>query len=149
VASIVSKIEIVRPPDEVFAYVTDPSRFAGWQVDAVSGRMKGGGPPGVGSRYTTTRRIAGAVRTTTTSEITEISPPRSWAAHGAGGPIRETVQYIVEPLNGHAWSRVTIELDFEGHGIGKLLVPLVIRPQARKEMPINCRNLKERLESDG
>jgi hypothetical protein len=46
-------------------------------------------------------------------------------------------------------SRVTIELDFEGHGIGKLLVPLVIRRQASREMEINRRNLKERLESGG
>ena len=145
-ASLVSKIEVARPPGEVFAYVTDPSRFAEWQVDAVSGRMKGDGPPSVGSRYTTTRRIGGVVRTT--SEITEIRPPRSWAAHGAGGPIRETIKHTVEPLNENAWSRVTIELDFEGHGIGKLIVPLVIRRQARKEMAINCRNLKERLESD-
>jgi len=42
---------------------------------------------------------------------------------------------------------VTIELDFEGHGIGTLLVPLVVRRQARNELPRNQRNLKERLES--
>jgi hypothetical protein len=42
---------------------------------------------------------------------------------------------------------VTIELELVGYGIGKLLVPLVVRRQARKEMPTNLRNLKERLES--
>ena len=42
---------------------------------------------------------------------------------------------------------MTIDLDFEGHGIGKLLVPLVVRRQAQKELPTNLRNLKERLES--
>jgi hypothetical protein len=42
---------------------------------------------------------------------------------------------------------VTIELDLQGHGLGKLLVPLVVRRQARKEMPTNLRNLKDRLES--
>jgi hypothetical protein len=42
---------------------------------------------------------------------------------------------------------VTIELDFEGHGIGKLLVPLVLHRQARNEMPANCRKLKQRLET--
>ncbi len=31
---IVLTIEIARPPDEVFSYVTDPSRFAEWQEDA-------------------------------------------------------------------------------------------------------------------
>jgi hypothetical protein len=49
-------------------------------------------------------------------------------------------------LDGNKRSRVTIELDFEGHGIGRLLVPLVVRPQARKEMSLNCRKLKDRLE---
>jgi hypothetical protein len=52
----------------------------------------------------------------------------------------------VEPLNGSAESRVTIELEFEGHGIGKLLVPLAVRRQARSEMPTNMQRLKERLE---
>jgi hypothetical protein len=34
-------------------------------------------------------------------------------------------------------SRLTITVDFTGHGIGKLLVPLMVRPEARKEMPDN------------
>ena len=42
---------------------------------------------------------------------------------------------------------MTINLDFEGHGIGKLLVPLVVRRQAASEVPRNLRKLKERLES--
>jgi hypothetical protein len=42
---------------------------------------------------------------------------------------------------------VTIELDFEGHGIGKLLVPLIVRQQARSEMPVNVQRLKERVEA--
>jgi hypothetical protein len=116
--------------------------------------MEGDGPPGVGTRYTTTRRIAGIVRTAgNASKITELRPPRSWAARGAGGPVRETItvretiKYTVEPLGENAGSRVTIELDFEGRGSGRLLVPLVVRRRARKEMPINCRKLKERLES--
>jgi uncharacterized protein YndB with AHSA1/START domain len=142
---IVSNIEIARPPDEVFSYVTDPSRFAEWQDDVVSVRIAGGGPPSVGSRFTTTRRIGGAERTMT-QEITEISPPRSWAAHGVDGPIRPTASLTVEPLDGGARSRVTFALDFEGHGIGVPLVPLV-RRQAQKGAPASYRNLKERLES--
>ena len=42
---------------------------------------------------------------------------------------------------------MTITLDFEGHGLGKLLVPLVVRRQATAEMPKNMQNLKQRLES--
>jgi hypothetical protein len=41
-----------------------------------------------------------------------------------------------------------MELDFEGHGIGRILVPLAVRRQARKEMAENVRRLKQRLEAD-
>jgi hypothetical protein len=38
-------------------------------------------------------------------------------------------------------------VDFTGHGIGRLLVPLVVRRQAATEMPGNMTRLKQRLES--
>jgi uncharacterized protein YndB with AHSA1/START domain len=146
VAPIVTSAEIARPPEVVFSYVTDPSRLAEWQESVVSTRVEGSGPPGVGSRVTQTRRIGRGERTMT-SEITEISPPTSWAVRGVDGPVRGMVKGTVEPLDDGARSRVTIELAFEGHGIGKLLVPLVVRRQARKQMPTNMQNLKDRLES--
>ena len=142
---IVLTIEIARPPEEVYSYVTDPLRFAEWQEDAVRGGREGGGPLGVGSRFTITRRIGRAERTTT-SEITESNPPRSWAYHGIDGPIRAITHVTVAPLGDSARSHVTIDVAFEGHGIGKLLVPLV-HWLGLKDSPTNCRNLKERLES--
>lgn len=145
-APIVSSIEIARPPGEVFAYVTDLSRLVEWQESVVSARVEGGGPPAEGSKAITTRRIGRSERTMT-MEMTNVSPPRSWAVRGIDGPVRGIVNGTVEPLDDGPRSRVTIELDFEGHGLGKLLVPLVVRRQAQKEMPRNLRNLKERLES--
>jgi hypothetical protein len=64
---------------------------------------------------------------------------------GIDGPIRAAVDVTVEPLS-ESRSRLSIAVDFTGHGIGKLLVPLMVRRQARKEMPINLARLKERLE---
>jgi hypothetical protein len=110
--------------------------------------MEGGGTPDVGAICTTTRRIGGAERAST-SEVTQISPPNRWAVRGLDGPIRAIVNVTVAPLSESARSRVTIELDFEGHGIGKLLVPLVVRRQAQREMPDNLQKLKQRLEGPG
>ncbi len=145
-AAIVESIEIARPPEDVFPYVTDSVRLAEWQESVVSSRLEGSGPRAVGSRVTVTRRIGRGERTMT-SELTELNPPTSWAVRGIDGPIRGNVRGTIESLDDGAWSRVTIELDLEGHGIGKLLVPLVVRRQAQKELPKNLQNLKERLES--
>ena len=142
-APIVSTIEVARPPEEVFPYVIDPSTFLQWQQGVVRGAMNES-PTRVGSRCTTIRKIGGSEREVTT-EITEYDPPRRWADHGIDGPIRAVVAVVVEPTP--AGSRVTIDLDFEGHGIGKLLVPLFVRRQAAKEMPGNMDRLKQRLES--
>jgi len=64
---------------------------------------------------------------------------------GVDGPIRATVDVIVEPLTEDR-SRLTISVDFTGHGVGKVLVPLVVRREAAKEMPTNMATLKRRLE---
>jgi uncharacterized protein YndB with AHSA1/START domain len=146
-APIVSSIEIARPPEEVFAYATDPARFAEWQDDVVGVRVTGGGPLGVGSRFTTTRRVGGAERTMT-QEVTELAAPRRWAAAGVDGPVRPSAVVTVEPLAGGAGSRVTFALDFEGHGIGRPLLPMV-RRQAEKQAPRSYRKLKDRLEASG
>ena len=144
-APIVSTIEIARSPAEVFAYVTDPLRLAEWQESVVSSRVVGNGPPGAGTRASVTRRI-GPLARTMTAEL-ELSPPTSWAVRGVDGPIRGNVKGTIAPLDDGARAHVTIKLELVGYGIGKLLVPLVARPQARKELPTNLRNLKERLES--
>jgi uncharacterized protein YndB with AHSA1/START domain len=142
---IVHTIKIERPPEEVFSYATDPARFAEWQYDVLSVRLEGGRPPGVGSRFTTTRRIGRAERTMT-QEITEINPPTSWAAHGVAGPIRPSASITVEPLNDSTRSCVTFALDFEGHGVGVPLVPIIRRVAARGA-PRSYQNLKKRLEN--
>jgi uncharacterized protein YndB with AHSA1/START domain len=142
---IVHSIEINRPPEEVFSYVTDPARFPEWQYDVERVRMDGDGLPGVGSRFTTTRRIGRAERTMT-QEITEIDPPTSWAADGVAGPIRPSANITVEPLNHSTRSRVTFALDFRGHGIGVPLVP-IIRRIAAMGAPKSYQNLKKRLEN--
>jgi uncharacterized protein YndB with AHSA1/START domain len=145
-APIVASIEISRSPEDVFAYVTDPSHLPEWQESVVSVRRDADGPLTVGSRVVVTRRI-GRREQAMTAELAELNPPKSWAARGVDGPVRGNVKGTIEALDDGARSRVTIELDFEGHGIGKLLVPLVVKRQAQKEVPRNQQRLKERLES--
>jgi uncharacterized protein YndB with AHSA1/START domain len=136
--AIVNQIEVDVPAAEVFDYVTDPARFPEWQANVLGGSMDH--ETSVGAICSTTRR-----ERQVTSEVTKYDPPTAWAVHGLDGPIRATVDVAVEPLTTDR-TRLTIALDFEGHGIGKLLVPLLVRPQSRKEMQRNMTRLKARLE---
>jgi Polyketide cyclase / dehydrase and lipid transport len=146
---IVTTAEIGRPAGEVFAYATDPARFSEWQKGVVDGHMDGpaGGTrtPAAGAKCVTTRRIGGASRPST-SELTHIDPPKTWGVRGIDGPIRAAVDVLVEPVTSSR-SRLTISVDFTGHGIGKILVPLMVRREARKEMPANMAALKQKMEA--
>jgi uncharacterized protein YndB with AHSA1/START domain len=141
-APIVTTAEIGRPAAEVFACATDPARFPEWQKGVVDGHMDG---QAVGAKCVTTRRIGGASRPST-SELTAIDPPRTWSVRGTDGPIRAAVDVLVEPVTGSR-SRLTISVDFTGYGIGKILVPLMVRREARKEMPENMAALKQLIET--
>ena len=146
---IVTSAEIERPAAEVFAYATDPTRFSEWQQGVVDGHIdspaSGTQSPAVGAECVMTRRIGGANRPST-SELVHIDPPKTWGVRGIDGPVRAAVEVLVEPVTGSR-SRLTISVDFTGHGIGKILVPLMVRREARKEMPDNMAALKQRMEA--
>jgi uncharacterized protein YndB with AHSA1/START domain len=140
-----NSIDVDQPPDTTFAYVTDPGHFADWQKGVTSGHMDEPGPVTLGSRCLTVRRIGFAERPIA-AVVTSVDPPHTWSVRGTDGPIRSEVTVTVDPLDGGRRSRVTIELEFTGHGIGTILVPLFVRPQARAEMRSNMQQLKQRLE---
>ncbi len=142
---VIATTDVDRAAAEVFSYATDPARFSEWQAGVTEGHLGHPGPAKVGTRCLTTRRIAGVSRAVT-STVTHLDPPRAWGVRGIDGPIRAAVDLTVEPLT-DSTSRLTIAVDFEGHGIGKILVPLLVRRQARKEMPANVATLKRRIEA--
>jgi uncharacterized protein YndB with AHSA1/START domain len=149
-APIIVSTEVNRPAADVFAFATDPTHFSEWQKGVVEGHMEHGqGTKSLGAKCITTRRIGFANRPSA-AEVTEFNPPIRWGVRGIDGPIRAAVDVLVEPLT-DSRSRLTISVDFEGHGVGKVLVPLVVVREARIEMPMNLENLKsilERLSSD-
>lgn len=141
--AITASAEIKRSAADAFDYTTDPTRFAEWQHGVVSGHLEKAGHPAP-ERCVTVRKI-GFVERASTAELVRHDPPRAWSVHGIDGPIRAMVDVDVESLPDGS-CRVTIAVDFKGHGIGRLLVPLVVRRQAHKEMPVNLANLKQHLE---
>jgi uncharacterized membrane protein len=138
-------IDIDRPPAEVAAYLDDLTRHPEWQDNLVDVKVETDGPTRVGTRMKQTRRVGGGTRTFTL-EITEHDLPNRVAFIGIDGPIRPHGTITLEPLDGGQRTRYSAELDFEGHGLGMLLVPLV-RRDARKQLPQNLQHLKQKLEA--
>ncbi|MEA2348749.1 MAG: hypothetical protein QOG62_2536 [Thermoleophilaceae bacterium] len=85
------------------------------------------GPPGVGTVFASTVKDAG-MSTTREFEYTEFTSPTSirWKELSKNSITVPNGGYDLEPA-GDGQTRLTIFNDFEGHGIGKLLLPLAAR----------------------
>jgi uncharacterized protein YndB with AHSA1/START domain len=137
-------IEINRPAEEVFAYLDQVDRHHEWQGSLVSTAVDTDGPTRVGTRVVERRNVPGGTRDIP-YEITEHDPPHKASFRGTAGPLRPVGRYTVDPT-GASSSRMSSELDLEGHGIGKLFAPLALR-QAAKQVPVDHEKFKQLLES--
>ena len=141
---ITHSIEIDRRPEDVFAYVDQLERHGEWQSSIVRTRVETEGPVRVGTRVVDTRRI-GSREQDVPYEITAYDPPRTSSFRGVAGPIRPVGTMRVDPLGDGSRSRVTLDMDLKGHGLGILLAPIA-RRQARTEVGQSHAKLKEILE---
>jgi uncharacterized protein YndB with AHSA1/START domain len=137
-------IDINRPAEEVFAYLDQVDRHNEWQRSLVSTSVETHGPVRVGTRVVERRSVPGGTRDIR-YEITEHEPPRTASFRGTAGPLRPVGTYTVDPT-GESSSRMNVELDLEGHGIGKLFA-ILARRQAAKEVPVDHEKFKELLEN--
>ncbi|RPF36616.1 SRPBCC family protein [Streptomyces sp. TLI_185] len=144
-SAIHEEFDVDCRPEDAWAYIIDPSHMPEWQLSAVATEQLDDRPFGLGSRVRVTRHI-GRRDIPMTMECTQYEPQRSWTVRGIDGPIRGNFHGEITPLDDGRRTHVTMDLDFEGHGIGKVLLPLVVRPQVRKEMPRNEQLLKDKLE---
>ena len=137
-------IVIDRPAEEVFAYLDQLDRHGEWQDSLLSAKVETEGPTRVGTRVVERRKVPGGARDIP-YEITVHEPPRKASFRGTAGPVRPVGTVTVDPV-GESRSRMALELDLEGHGIGKLFA-LLARRQAAKEVPASHEKLKQLLES--
>ena len=98
---MVHSVEINRSPADVFAYVTDPSRFTEWQDAVVRASLEGDGPLQEGSQIQLTRKM-GMREQTMTSDLTDCDEPHSYAFRVTEGPVRAVGKGRFEALDdGH------------------------------------------------
>jgi len=133
-------IEISRRPEDVFTYVLEPLHYSEWDDSVVSAHREDSSPLAVGSKTTVLHRM-GPWKVRTIEEIVKLTPPRQFTNRGVSGPLAGIATCTVEPLHGGRNSRLTIALDIEARGLGKLLLPIA-QFRARRTVPKQLKRLK-------
>jgi uncharacterized protein YndB with AHSA1/START domain len=141
---ITAAVDIALSPSQVFAYVTDPSHLPEWQVDVRRASFDEPATVGVGARGQEVRHVMGADRPITW-EVTDYDPHRRYGVRGIDGPVRAHVMIDLTPNTDGTRTHLEYGIDFEGHGIGKLIAP-VARKGARKDLATTLDRLRARLE---
>jgi len=134
-------VEIHRPREDVFAFITYPANYPRWQPSLVAISPSSPGPLRVGTEATELRRFFGREVETTWTCVEHDPVSRSAIeSDEAAVPFRGT--FVLEPLEGA--TRLTWTVETRG-AASRLGGPLVGRA-TRRELEANARRLKEILE---
>src|SRR5687768_7297260 len=87
---------IDRPPDAVFAVLTDTERLVEWQPTTVEVRRGSAGPLSPGERFGEVHKAMGR-RLESTFEVAAYEPSRHFALHAVDGPMLLDGDWELEP----------------------------------------------------
>jgi carbon monoxide dehydrogenase subunit G len=134
-------VEIARPPDDVFAYLTDVSNLPAWQSSVLSAEADE--PLREGSRIRERRRFMGR-DVKTRLEVTAYEPPRRFAVESRGGPVSYSIHHSLEPSP--AGTRLHVEVDAKIGGMMRIAAQGPLK-MAEREFRADFERLKHLLES--
>jgi carbon monoxide dehydrogenase subunit G len=136
-------IQIARPPEDVFAYLTDLSNLPAWQSGVHGAQIVDGGEPRAGARIAESRHLFGR-ELETTLEIVEYEPPRLFAVRALDGPVPFDVRHELEPAFGGTRLTVTAEGDV---GLLPGFAGGIVARRAEKQLRKDFERLERLLES--
>jgi carbon monoxide dehydrogenase subunit G len=134
-------VEIARPPDEVFSFVTDTANYPRWQPSLVEIRPVTRGPLRLGSEAVEVRRFLGR-EVETSWRCVEHEPSARTAIEAEDGPVPFRGTFVLES-HGEG-TRFTWTVETRG-AAARMGGPLVGRA-TRRELQENTTRLKELLE---
>ncbi len=135
-------VEISRPVEEVFTYVSDPQTLPEWSGIVKEVRSEAQGTLREGDRYTSVAKFLGRTFETPL-EVTAQEPPRRQSARSTGGPFPQEYTYILEEAAGGG-TRLTLVAEGEPGGFFRLAGPLLERA-VRRQFRTDLANLKDLL----
>ncbi len=145
VINIEVRISVSRPPDEVFAFISNFENNPKWQSGMLEAQFTSKGPLGVGSTYVQVAKFLGR-RIESTFEVVEYVPNRLVKAASTSGSFPITFTRIVD--SGMDGAVVSAIVEGDATGFFKLAEPLLAR-MVRRTVNSDYRTLKALLESSG
>jgi uncharacterized protein YndB with AHSA1/START domain len=138
------QIEIERPVDEVFGYVTDPSKLPNWQTNTVLAEMETDGPFGIGTRLHEVHRAPGGKELHSRVEVSQYELDKRLELRIIDGPLRVDGLFLFEAI---ADGRTRLELFGTGHptGAARIAAPL-LKLFIRRQFAGNLRALRVAME---
>jgi uncharacterized membrane protein len=140
-----TSIEIRRPVEEVFAFISDPWNEPQWEKTVTEVRVTPDGPPAVGTKVTKVGSFLG-VKLEATNEITALEPNRSLSFKGTSGPASLEATMRFEAVGEGTHLSGTFQV--EPGGLFKVAGPL-FASQAKKQLEADLQRLKELSEAQG
>ena len=140
-----ASVTIDRPIEEVFAFLADGENDPKFSPRVQQIAKTTEGPPGLGTRYASTVKDAG-MTTEREFEITSFEEPSRirWAERSKNAITVPDGGYDLVPA-AEGRTELAFFNTFEGHGFGKLIMPLALR-SARKGADDFARSIKTAVE---
>ena len=136
--------EIARPPKEVFAYATDPTKLSTWQTNTISALAEDDRPIGLGTRVREVHRAPGGKQLASLVEVSEYEPDRVFALRMLEGALRIHARITFESTE--LGTRVQLDAHGQPSGPMRLVQPL-IRLTLKRQFAGYCETLKQVLEN--
>jgi carbon monoxide dehydrogenase subunit G len=131
-------LEIGRPPEAVWGYLTEVSNLPAWQSGVRSARREG-------DRIVESRHMLGR-ELTTTLEIIEEERPRVFELRALDSPVPFTVRHQLEPTG--EGTRLTVVGEGEAGMLPGFAAGIMAR-RAEKQFRKDFERLKRLLEAEG
>src|SRR5216684_3482899 len=125
-----SRIEIARPVDQLFAYLSDLSNWPQWLVGIQESRIEGSGRIGVGAKVRQVTKFLGR-RFEVTGRIVEFDANKKIAMQVLTGPFPMALTMTVEGIGQE--SRLTTVLEADPGTYFRLAAPLV-KPLLQRQL---------------
>jgi carbon monoxide dehydrogenase subunit G len=138
-----TSVTIGRPAEEVFAFISDPSKLATWQSVIQDAQHKSDGPAAEGSEIDVTAQFLGR-EVQGTAQITEMNPPRSLVAKSDAAPFPVELRYTLTPQDGS--TQVTMAVDLEPGRVFSIAGP-ALKPVLQHQAHADLQALKALMES--